>query len=165
MVMRQRGRRSAANLVTLHVDVAPARLEPPACLNNRERKLFSELIAACDPRHFVESDLPLHQLRAGHGAGADDGKRSGQDRNMGFSRALTGDVGDPAALGTTSAHRSEDHRAARYRAAARYCTVGGLNMRNTRGDRNGHWIEAHGQTPGCWMSRTRCCSTYPDSRK
>jgi hypothetical protein len=60
---------------------------------------------------------------------------------MGFSRALTGDVGDPAALGATSAHRSEDHRAARYRAAARYCTVGGLNMRNTRGDRNGHWIE------------------------
>ena len=27
-----------------------------------------------------------HQLRAGHGAGADDGKRSGQDRNMGFGR-------------------------------------------------------------------------------
>ena len=59
MVMRQRGRRSAANLVTLHVDGAPARLEPPVCLNNRERKLFSELIAACDPCHFVESDLPL----------------------------------------------------------------------------------------------------------
>jgi hypothetical protein len=59
MVMRQRGRRSAANLVTLHVDGAPTRLESPACLNDRERKLFSELIAACDPRHFVESDLPL----------------------------------------------------------------------------------------------------------
>jgi hypothetical protein len=59
MVMRQRGRRSAANLVTLHVDGAPTRLEPPACLSDRERKLFSELIAACDPRHFVESDLPL----------------------------------------------------------------------------------------------------------
>ena len=27
-------------------------------------------------------------------------------------------------------------------------------MRNTRGDRNDHWIEAHSQTPGCWMSRT-----------
>ena len=25
-------------------------------------------------------------------------------------------------------------------------------MRNTRGDRNGHWIEAHGQTPGLDVS-------------
>jgi hypothetical protein len=40
--------------------------------------------------------------------------------------------------------------------------VGGLNMRNTRGDRNGHWIEAHGQTPGCWAQLcVRCRRPHP----
>jgi hypothetical protein len=57
--MRQRGRKSAANLVTLRVDGAPPRPHPPAYLQDDERMLFTELVAACDARHFVESDLPL----------------------------------------------------------------------------------------------------------
>jgi len=56
--MRQRGRKSAAN-IALNVDGTPPRLEPPAYLEHDERTLFSELIASCDARHFVESDLPL----------------------------------------------------------------------------------------------------------
>jgi hypothetical protein len=57
--MRQRGRRSAANLVTLSVDGSPRRLEPPADLLDNERAFFVQLINACSPFHFVESDLPL----------------------------------------------------------------------------------------------------------
>ena len=57
--MRQRGRRSAANLVTLSVDGSPRRLEPPADLRADERALFAQLVNACSPRHFVELDLPL----------------------------------------------------------------------------------------------------------
>jgi hypothetical protein len=37
----------------------PPRLQPPPHLNDDERSLFDELVGACDPRHFVESDLPL----------------------------------------------------------------------------------------------------------
>ena len=57
--MRQRGRRSAADLVTLRVDGTPPRLTAPSSLSEDERKLFAELVNACDPRHFVEGDLPL----------------------------------------------------------------------------------------------------------
>ena len=58
--MRQRGRKSAAELATLPgVDGKPPRLKPPPHLNDDERSLFDELVGACDPRHFVESDLPL----------------------------------------------------------------------------------------------------------
>jgi hypothetical protein len=57
--MRQRGRKSAADFVPPHVDGKPTRLEPPASLSDAERELFVELIDACDPRHFVKSDLPL----------------------------------------------------------------------------------------------------------
>src|SRR5215469_2767354 len=57
--MLQRGRKSAANLALPPVGGKPLPLKPPACLRNRERKLFRELVAACDPRHFAESDLPL----------------------------------------------------------------------------------------------------------
>ena len=57
--MRQRGRKSAANLATFRVDGAPPRPHPPAYLQDDERTLFTELVAACDARHFVESDLPL----------------------------------------------------------------------------------------------------------
>lgn len=55
--MRQRGRKSVANLV--RVDGAPPRLNPPADLNDDEWMLFVELINACSPQHFVQSDLPL----------------------------------------------------------------------------------------------------------
>ena len=55
--MRQRGRKSAASLVV--VSGAPPRLEPPADLSDEEKALFLELVNACSPRHFVESDKPL----------------------------------------------------------------------------------------------------------
>jgi hypothetical protein len=57
--MRQRGRKSAVNLVTLNVDGTPSRLEPSADLSDDERTLFNELVEACSPHHFVKSDLPL----------------------------------------------------------------------------------------------------------
>ena len=57
--MRQRGRRSAANLATPRINGEPPRLNPPAHLSVGERALFEELIAACDPAHFRESDQPL----------------------------------------------------------------------------------------------------------
>lgn len=57
--MRQRGRKSAANLVTLNVTGTSPRLLAPAYLRDDERTLFDELIAACSPSHFVELDLPL----------------------------------------------------------------------------------------------------------
>jgi hypothetical protein len=58
--MRQRGRKSAENLVAFpRVNGDPARLQPPDLLSAKERRLFVELVDACDPRHFVASDLPL----------------------------------------------------------------------------------------------------------
>jgi hypothetical protein len=58
--MLQRGRKSSAvDLALPRVDGAPPRLKPPSYLRNRERKLFREVLASVDPRHFVESDLPL----------------------------------------------------------------------------------------------------------
>jgi hypothetical protein len=57
--MRQRGRRSAADLATLSVDGTPPRLSAPSSLSKDERTLFAALVNACDPRHFVEADLPL----------------------------------------------------------------------------------------------------------
>ena len=41
------------------VDGDPPRLDPPLHLTDVERSLFTELVAACSPRHFVASDLPL----------------------------------------------------------------------------------------------------------
>ena len=35
------------------------RLKPPAYLSEAERKLFTEIVDACDPRQFIESDFPL----------------------------------------------------------------------------------------------------------
>jgi hypothetical protein len=57
--MKQRGRKSLAELGTLRVTGEPARLDAPAHLSDPERVLFVELVAACSPRHFVPSDLPL----------------------------------------------------------------------------------------------------------
>jgi hypothetical protein len=57
--MRQRGRKSAANLVTLNVNGTSPKLVAPAYLRDDERTLFVELIGACSPNHFVESDMPL----------------------------------------------------------------------------------------------------------
>jgi hypothetical protein len=59
LAMNQRGRKSAASLAVVDVTGAPPRLEPPADLSDEERALFTELVNACSPKHFVESDKPL----------------------------------------------------------------------------------------------------------
>ena len=41
------------------VDGKPKRLEPPTSLSDVERKLFIDLVTACDATHFRPSDLPL----------------------------------------------------------------------------------------------------------
>jgi hypothetical protein len=57
--MKQRGRKSINNLVALPVDGTPPRLAAPKGLTKVERTAFTALVNACDPRHFVEADLPL----------------------------------------------------------------------------------------------------------
>jgi hypothetical protein len=52
-------RRSAAALSVMAVDGKPKRLEPPTSLSDVERKLFIDLVTACDATHFRPSDLPL----------------------------------------------------------------------------------------------------------
>jgi phage terminase small subunit len=53
-------RKSAAALAIVpRVSGAPARLRPPSHLGEQEVEVFRELVAACDPAHFVASDLPL----------------------------------------------------------------------------------------------------------
>jgi hypothetical protein len=56
--MNQRGRKSSASLVVVATG-APPRLAPPADLSDDEKALFLELVNACSPKHFVESDKPL----------------------------------------------------------------------------------------------------------
>lgn len=55
--MRQRGRRSADNLASINGQ--PIRLTAPKNLRVEERALFTDLVNACHPSHFVESDKPL----------------------------------------------------------------------------------------------------------
>ena len=57
--MRQRGRKSAAELATIGVDGKPPRLLPPASLSEAERNIFIDLVTSCDANHFRPSDLPL----------------------------------------------------------------------------------------------------------
>ncbi len=57
--MRQRGRKSAANLAIIGVEGEPPRLDPPATLSDDERTVFTSIIAATAPGHFRPSDLPL----------------------------------------------------------------------------------------------------------
>jgi hypothetical protein len=56
--MGKRGRRSA-NLLSINVEAKPPPLASPSCLNDEERDLFKELVAACDTRNLAKSDLPL----------------------------------------------------------------------------------------------------------
>jgi hypothetical protein len=58
--MKQRGRKSAANLATL-IDVTgtPPRLTTPAGLAKDERSLFDFIVDASPPHHFTGSDQPL----------------------------------------------------------------------------------------------------------
>jgi hypothetical protein len=55
--MRQRGRKSAANLVTFPVIELRSRLEPPRSLTKRERETFTELTAHAS--HLKPADAPL----------------------------------------------------------------------------------------------------------
>jgi hypothetical protein len=58
--MRQRGRKSAVNLAAgVSFTGRPPLQTPPASLDDDERALFCELVNACAPEHFRESDLPL----------------------------------------------------------------------------------------------------------
>jgi hypothetical protein len=58
--MLQRGRKSPdAIAAALHVTDEPPRLTAPASLASDERKLFNEIVGACDASHFRKSDLPL----------------------------------------------------------------------------------------------------------
>ncbi len=54
--MLQRGRKKVEAFL---VDDGTVSVKVPAGLNKAEKKLFEELIGACDPRHFVKSDAPL----------------------------------------------------------------------------------------------------------
>ena len=72
--MRQRGRKSSS-FVALRVDGSPPPLQPPAYLNEEERALFAELIAAVrhaslrSKRHAVARQLCAgHVSRPFHGA-------------------------------------------------------------------------------------------------
>jgi phage terminase small subunit len=52
-------RRSAADLATPRINTETATLQPPATLPEAERAIFNDLVAACNPKHFRASDLPL----------------------------------------------------------------------------------------------------------
>jgi phage terminase small subunit len=55
-------RKSTAELAALKVvalDGKPPRLRPPPSLNEAERAVFIDLVAAAKSDHFVASDLPL----------------------------------------------------------------------------------------------------------
>jgi len=47
------------NILPLHLNGRPTRLQPPADLAPSERTRFNELIRACAANHFRTSDLPL----------------------------------------------------------------------------------------------------------
>jgi hypothetical protein len=55
--MRQRGRKTAANLVTFPVIEHRPRLTPPSSLTKAERSLFTELAASAE--HLRPTDAPL----------------------------------------------------------------------------------------------------------
>ena len=57
--MRQRGRKSAAELEVISVDGSPSRLLPPDHLGADEHQRFTEIVSNSDARHFRPSDTPL----------------------------------------------------------------------------------------------------------
>jgi hypothetical protein len=57
--MRQRGRKSADNLVALAVSGEPPKLIAPAYLSDTEATAFAEIIDACAPGHLRLADVPL----------------------------------------------------------------------------------------------------------
>lgn len=57
--MKQRGRKSAAELSVIALDSQSAPPSPPATLSEPERELFVGIVAGCDAGHFRQTDLPL----------------------------------------------------------------------------------------------------------
>jgi hypothetical protein len=55
--MLQRGRKTAGKLSAVNVNPAP--LKPPSFLTTDEQHLFTEIVDACDTRHFRVQDLPM----------------------------------------------------------------------------------------------------------
>ena len=55
--MRQRGRKSATNVIQL--GAARQRVFPPDYLTATERDLFNKVVTSCHPDHFVPSDFPI----------------------------------------------------------------------------------------------------------
>jgi hypothetical protein len=52
-------RASAAAINVISIEGLPPRGDAPRGLSKAERALFDQIVKACDPRHFVESDGPL----------------------------------------------------------------------------------------------------------
>jgi len=52
-------RKSAAALTVVAVDGRASRLRPPPTLSEPERKVFGDIVSACNPGHFHACDLPL----------------------------------------------------------------------------------------------------------
>ena len=52
-------RKSSAALLLPPIDGSPPRLEPASSLSPPERKLFIDIVAAVDRKHFRSSDAPL----------------------------------------------------------------------------------------------------------
>jgi hypothetical protein len=59
--MRQRGRKSQAQLATSSADITgkPAKLKAPEHLNEAEGGIFTQVIDAVEPAHFSPVDAPL----------------------------------------------------------------------------------------------------------
>ena len=55
----KRGRKSAAELSVVPIDVGRVRIEPPKELEVKAAELFRDVVASCEPRHFRKSDIPL----------------------------------------------------------------------------------------------------------
>jgi hypothetical protein len=55
----KRGRRSAGSYGVPVIDVDRIPVQPPEHLGAIERQRFADLVASCDPAHFVDSDVPL----------------------------------------------------------------------------------------------------------
>ena len=91
-------RKSTAELAALKVvalDGKPPRLRPPPSLNEAERAVFIDLVAAAKSDHFVASDLPLltryceaivasrYSGRENHRRGRCEKRRTGRWRRAG----------------------------------------------------------------------------------
>ena len=52
-------RKSTAALTVIAVDGRASRLKPPPTLSEPERRVFVDIVSACNPGHFHACDLPL----------------------------------------------------------------------------------------------------------